>query len=535
MLDNRLSAPHLAILGFVLFAAVPLEASTPVKIESPENATVFVKVHRRLGQKEITTFGSAFFVHPKGFLVTSSSTVGQVIAYHIDGKTRRFKTEILGVTIVMDSGTPDETEHSARVLVEAPRSGHALLKIDFAISSPLTISSLGAPQIADEVTVVGYPFGDWNNANPRFNPSTDINPSMQTVSGPVTGMRQVQRGSGSIVETEITIQPSHPGAPLLNVDGDVVGVVAATSRGTASAIPLEALHKFIEKSAYKAVFSPPGIHPDLDRITVDIIPLLADLERITGTVCVEGRDLRSTCGRLSETNFGYRATVNTDDRMFGVQPPKSYDAEIAIRKPGASRMEERRFVLPATNTQIVMEHSPDVYKVDPEIYFPGDQKGLSGYARHVKIDGSSLADGDDDSAVRRSASGSLVIDQNAVSAFVGVPAEAFAELEDDQQKALASRFEVVFNEYCNLTSKHMIPIPTQGSRTDAQYRRLIEQTRAKVGDVGIAAWADYLINTADEADELTTQLRRQNMAKCADGIWRVSEPGCELPQPEDCL
>jgi hypothetical protein len=411
----------------------------------------------------------------------------------------------------------------------------ALLKVGRAFESPLEVAPLATPKVEDEVTVVGCSFGDWFNASRWFEPSSDLNPKVHSSSGSITGFRRSQSSRSSFVETGIEVRPSHSGAPMLNAKGEVVGVVVPNSRGMASAIPLESIRKFIDKNAYKVIFIPPGIDPDLDRMTVDIIPLLGDLDGISGTVCVEGRDLRRTYGRLERTDFGYRATVRTDDRMFGVSPPEKYDVKIAMRKPGVPAAPDRRFRIPATDTRIVIEHTPDVYKVEPDPHVPGDHANLSQYAKDLKSDGTSLADGTDDSNLRRSVTGSLVIDQATMSKFVGVSAEAFAELKDDDQRALAARFEVVFNEFCNLTSEHAIPIPSRKeAMSDGQYRRLIAQYRGGVTDSAVLAWAEFLYNIADEADKLSSKLRRQQIGKCSDGKWRVKDRTCTVPSPDDC-
>lgn len=527
-----LSRSGVAVLGFVLIASAHLEVRAEVGIDSNDDAAVFVKVRRLANQQEVTGFGNAFVVHENGFLVASSATVAQTIQDHTAEKTRTIRSDVLGVTVVVNSGTDEEIELPARVLVEEPRAGLALLKVSHVFGSQLEVSRIESPQIEDEVTIVACPFGERTGGGRWFNPASDVNPKTQTNTGSITRLRRGRNGSVSVAETGIETTPGHLGAPVFDPDGDVIGVVVADNQGTALVIPTRTVRRFLEKCSYKVILNPPGINPDLNQMTVDIVPLLDDLEGISGTVAVEGRDLHRTYARLEATDFGYRATIKTNDRLPGIQPPKSYDAEIEIRMPGASRMSERRLRIPATDTQNVLKHPADAYKVDPDTHVPGDLSGLSNYAESLR---SSLAEGGGESRFRRSPSGSLVIDQEAVSSVAGVSSEAFEDLESDEQKKLAARFEVIFNEFCSLTSEHMIPIPAhREGMSDGQYRRLIHQQIARVGADGVAAWADYLSTIAEEADSLTKKLRRMDVGKCSDGNWRVNKTGCETPGPDDC-
>jgi hypothetical protein len=528
------SLPFIICAGMVA-SVVPWSPALASEASPAHDATVLVTVVRQLGQRQVTGYGTGFAIHPDGFLITRRSTVASTLMDDTGGEPKDVEAPVKRLSVIVHGGSPNRAELPARLVADDRRLDLALLKITHSFASPLSLSPSNTLQIADAVTIVGFRMTDADAQKTVVEPASELELRPWTGRGEVTGFRHTRTARGSVVQTGIEILPSHSGAPMLDASDRVIGVVVTNSKGVADAISLTALRTFVDASEFKVVMSPPGIYPDLDRMTVDIIPLLGDFERAIGTVCVEGRDLRPAYGRMEKTDFGFRAVIRTDDRMFGVIPPESYTATIEIQTPGAGARLKRRLRVPATDTQIAFEHSPEVYAVEPEPYVPGSDPGLTEYAGHLKSEGSSLADAGGDVEIQRSASGSVVIDQATISSFVGVPAEAFSELESDDDKALASRFEIVFGEFCTLTSEHMIPIPPRrDGMTEAQYRRLVDQYVAKIGAAGVASWAAHLSKIAGEADALYSKLRRKRIGKCQDGTWRTSEPGCPTPGPDSC-
>jgi S1-C subfamily serine protease len=534
-MDARPMYGSTLVLLILAFASPILtRAATGPELAETGDSTVLVKVFRKLDDKEVMGCGTGFVIRRSGFVITSASTVARTVRYYAGTQLRETRAPVRHITLVVNAGTDEAIELPARLLVEDPTSGLALLKVNHTFDSPLELSTSGAAQVGHEVRVVGFPMDNgcaapWNEPAPEADSRSQVSP------GQVSALRQARIPGGFMIETGIGITPGHPGAPMLNADDRLVGVVVMGADATAHAIPLPAIQDFIETCSVKVVFSPAGIDPDLDRITIDVIPMLGELDDVTGTVSVEGRDLRRTHGRFSKSETGYRAVVRTDDRLFGISPPESYNAVIQFRKPGTDFRLERRFKVPASDTQVAIDHSPDVYRLDPGPSLPGDHEGLAKYATQLKSDGTSLADAEGDSDIKRSESGSLVIDQNTLTSFVGVSSEAFSELETDEEKALATRFEIVFNEFCNLTAEHMIPIPSRQERmSNAQYRRLIVQHLDRVGQASAQAWASYLSKIAEEADDLASDLHRRSIGKCSDGKWRKAKTGCEVPTPDDC-
>ena len=101
---------------------------------------------------------------------------------------------------------------------------------------PATLASTRGLNLGDEVVVVGFPFG--------------IGPSVSA--GVVSGLRRQFRDGDvvkltNLIQFDAAINPGNSGGPLLNVDGEVLGIVTAilnpsgsrTFAGIGFAVPIE--------------------------------------------------------------------------------------------------------------------------------------------------------------------------------------------------------------------------------------------------------------------------------------------------------
>jgi S1-C subfamily serine protease len=167
-----------------------------VKIEAVDN-------HGRLS-------GTGFFIDPNGTLYTS---------YSVGGETR---------DIVV---TLDNVRHSATRIVSDLRSGVAILKIQ-AATPFLVFGKSRDLSVASPVITIGYPMD--LPASPSF--------------GFVAGFDIKYLGryfATSHVRANLPVQRGQGGAPLLNLHGEVVGIlISSLDQGSASfALPIEAAEK----------------------------------------------------------------------------------------------------------------------------------------------------------------------------------------------------------------------------------------------------------------------------------------------------
>src|SRR2546427_5077123 len=204
-------------LALIFFAATGLvwaqdlptsSISRQVKDVFGHAAKAVVKVHGVDEHSEIS--GTGFFVDPTGTLYTS---------YTVGGEAGNFTIEFNG------------KKYPARQLLADIRSGTAMLKID-TVTPALTIGKSDELEVATPVVAIGYPLD--LPETPNF--------------GMVAGFDHKYLGryfSTTHLRLNLPTQRGEAGAPLLNMKGEVVGIVVSSLENNSAcyAVPIEAAEK----------------------------------------------------------------------------------------------------------------------------------------------------------------------------------------------------------------------------------------------------------------------------------------------------
>src|SRR6266700_7376455 len=172
------------------------------------SAKAVVKIHGVDEHSEIS--GTGFFIDPTGTLYT---------AYTVGGEAENFTIEFNG------------KKYPARQLLADIRSGTAMLKID-TVTPALTIGKSEELEVATPVVSIGYPLD--LPETPNF--------------GMVAGLDHKYLGryfSTTHLRLNLPTQRGEAGAPLLNMKGEVVGIVVSSLENNSScyAVPIEAAEK----------------------------------------------------------------------------------------------------------------------------------------------------------------------------------------------------------------------------------------------------------------------------------------------------
>jgi len=148
------------------------------------------------------SLGSGFIVDPKGYIITN---------YHVIEKADKIYVKLSIDPDTQDLGRP------ARVIGTDKATDLAVIKID--TSSPLPTVKLGdsdEARVGDWVEAIGSPFA-----------------LSQTVTAGIISAknRTIEPGAGGqfqhFIQTDAAINPGNSGGPLLNMNGDVIGVNTA--------------------------------------------------------------------------------------------------------------------------------------------------------------------------------------------------------------------------------------------------------------------------------------------------------------------
>jgi serine protease Do len=182
--------------------------SREVKDVFERAAKAVVKIHGSDEHSEF--FGTGFFVDPTGTLYTS---------YTVGGEAGNFTIEYGG------------KKYPARQVLADVRSGLAMLKADLATPA-LPIAKSGQLEVATPVITIGFPLD--LPETPSF--------------GMIAGFDRKYLGryfSTTHLRVNLPTQRGEAGAPLLNLKGEVVGILVSSLENNSScyALPIDAAEK----------------------------------------------------------------------------------------------------------------------------------------------------------------------------------------------------------------------------------------------------------------------------------------------------
>ena len=140
--------------------------------------------------------GSCFFVSEDGLAITNHHVVENGSDFIVfDHNNRKFDAKLLKID---------------------PANDLALLKVNGTVFEPITFAPFGSLATGDEVFGFGYPVADLLGEEAKF---TD------GVVSSTTGLH----GASNIFQMTVPIQPGSSGGPIVNFQGQVVGVATSTA------------------------------------------------------------------------------------------------------------------------------------------------------------------------------------------------------------------------------------------------------------------------------------------------------------------
>ncbi|MFB3777658.1 MAG: Do family serine endopeptidase [Bryobacteraceae bacterium] len=153
------------------------------------------------GQQRRSGTGSGVIVDPKGYILTNNHVV--------DGATR-IKVKLTG----------DPVEYEAKLIGTDPETDLAVVRIDAPRS--LTAAKIGnsdAVQVGDWAVAIGSPFG------------LEATVTAGIISAKERDLPDAQQFQ-HFLQTDAAINPGNSGGPLLNINGEVIGINTAIATST---------------------------------------------------------------------------------------------------------------------------------------------------------------------------------------------------------------------------------------------------------------------------------------------------------------
>jgi len=226
-------------------------------------------------KKQEVSAGSGFIINTNGYIITNKHVVSDTKAEY---------------TVLLNDGS----KYPAKVIAKDPLEDFALIKIEKNGLTPLKLGSSDNLSLGQTAIAIGNSLGEFQN----------------TVSlGVVSGLHrsitaQDETGASStlsdLIQTDAAINPGNSGGPLLNLNGEVIGINVAMDKSAQNigfAIPISKIKGIINQAISSGKISVPFLG-------VRYIPVNKDV--------METKKLTVDYGALIDVGQAGEAAIVTD-------------------------------------------------------------------------------------------------------------------------------------------------------------------------------------------------------------------------------
>ena len=247
---------HLETVGDITSIQASSGFSLIEIFEKTEESVVQVNVRAVDGTSKPGNMGSGFVYSDKGYIITNNHVVddaGKVTVTFLDGES-----------------------YTAKIIGTDPDLDLAVLKVEVGATylQPIPIGDSSQLKVGEQITAIGNPFG--------------LSGSM--TSGIISQMgRLLPQDSGysipDVIQTDAAINPGNSGGPLLNMNGEVVGINTAIQSATGEftgvgfAVPSNTVKKVVPILIEEGVFH----HPWMGISGSDVDPDLAKVRELNSS------------------------------------------------------------------------------------------------------------------------------------------------------------------------------------------------------------------------------------------------------------
>lgn len=156
-------------------------------------------------EKQEVGWGSGFIISSDGLILTNKHVVSDEEAEY---------------TVV----TNDGKKHKAKILAIDPTNDMAIIKVEAAGLTPVELGDSEKLQIGQDVVAIGNALGEYRNTVTK---GVISGIGRNIVAGDTFGRSETLE---NVIQTDAAINPGNSGGPLINLDGQVVGINTAVSQ-----------------------------------------------------------------------------------------------------------------------------------------------------------------------------------------------------------------------------------------------------------------------------------------------------------------
>jgi serine protease Do len=195
---------------------------TPITeaVEKTKNSIVTIKVERQNNWGRTEVVGTGVIVDDRGYIVTN---------HHVISNCDKVTVQLADDTEVVAKVFAEDAAHDLAILSISTKK--KLIELPFGPASDL--------KVGETVITVGHPFGYTNTVSTGI-----ISAKGRDISTP-GGCRLT-----NLIQTNASINPGNSGGPMLNINGELIGINVALregAQGIAFALNADAVQKLLSK------------------------------------------------------------------------------------------------------------------------------------------------------------------------------------------------------------------------------------------------------------------------------------------------
>ncbi len=196
-----------AVVSIVISKLLPQIRQSQVPFPFGPSGFEFPEIQQGPLEKVKVGGGSGFVVHPNGLILTNKHVVFDADAEY---------------TVI----TTDEKEYSARVVSRDPINDIAVVKVEGNGLPTVQLGNSGGIELGQTVIAIGNALGLFSNTVSKGIVS-GLGRKISASMGP-GGMSENLR---DVIQTDVAINQGNSGGPLVNLDGEVIGINTAIIYG----------------------------------------------------------------------------------------------------------------------------------------------------------------------------------------------------------------------------------------------------------------------------------------------------------------
>ncbi len=253
-------------------------------------------------ERQSTKLGSGFIFDNSGRIITNNHVIAG--------------SKTVDITLV------DGNTYSADVIGTDPYSDIAVLQItdDFEENLiPLFLGDSSKIEVGDQVVAIGNPFGL----------SGTMTMGIVSQVGRLIPNQEVGVSIPNVIQTDAAINPGNSGGPLLNLQGEVVGINTAIQSNTGEfsgvgfAVPSNTIQKIVPILIEKGKYGHPWLGISGASLTSDIIEKLKLSKNYKGVlVTTVVKDSPAEKAGLEEATYNINGEIKSGDVIISVDGNK---------------------------------------------------------------------------------------------------------------------------------------------------------------------------------------------------------------------